>query len=59
MVLRLSKKVHFLQYSVDLSNKSKSAKAIFKNAPERSHYTLSKNSIAYYAMTYCFEDISV
>ena len=59
MVLRLSKKVHFLQYSVDLSKKSKSAKAIFKNASERSHYALSKNRIVVYAMTYCFEDTRV
>ena len=42
-VLKLSKKVHFLQFCTDLSKKFR--------------YVLSENGIAYYAMTYCFGDI--
>ena len=59
MILKLSKKVHFLQSFADLSKKPKSIKAIYIYASERSHYVLSENGIAYYAMTYCFGDISV
>ena len=59
MVLKLSKKVHFLQFCADLSKKSKSIKAIYIYASERSRYALSENGIVYYAMTYCFGDISV
>ena len=56
MVPKFSKKVHFC---VDLSKKSKSIKAIYIYASERSRYALSENGIVYYAMTYCFGDISV
>ena len=59
MVLKLSKKVHFLQFCADLSKKSKSVKAIYIYVTETSRYTLSENGIVYYAMTYCFRDISV
>ena len=59
MVLKLSKKVHFLQFCADLSKKSKSIKAIYIYASERSRYALSENGIVYYAMTYCFGDISI
>ena len=59
MVLKLSKKSHFLQFYADLSKKSTSIKAIYIYASERSHYALSANGIVYYAMTYCFGDISV
>ena len=55
----MSKKVHFLQFCADLSKKSKSVKAIYINASESPHYTLSENGVVYYAMTYCFGDISV
>ena len=51
MVLKLSVKVHFLQFCADLSKKSKSIKAIYIYASERSRYTLSENGIVYYAMT--------
>ena len=54
MVLKLSKKGHFLLYCADLSKK-----AISVYASERSRYALSENGIVYYAMTYCFGDISV
>ena len=50
---------HFLQFCADLSKKSKTTKAIYIYASERSCYALSENGIVYYAMTYCFGDISV
>ena len=59
VVLKLSKKVHFLQYCADLSKKSKSIESIYIYASERSHYALSENVIVYYALTYCFGVISV
>ena len=59
MVLKLPKKVHFLQFCTDLSKKSKSIKAIYIYAAGRSRYALSENGIIYYAMTYCFGEISV
>ena len=59
MVRKLSKKVYFLQFCAELSKKSKSVKAIYIYASERSRYALSENGIVYYAMTYCFGDISV
>ena len=51
--------MHFLQFCADLSKKSKSVKAIYIYVTETSRYTLSENGIVYYAMTYCFRDISV
>ena len=59
VVLKLSKKVHFLQYCADLSKKSKSIEAVYIYASERSRYALSENGIVYCAMTYYFGDISV
>ena len=59
VVLKLSKKVHFLQFCPELSKKSKSIKAIHIYVSERSRYALSENGIVYYAMIYCFGDISV
>ena len=59
MVLKLSKRVHFLQFCADLSKKCRSIKDIYIYASERSRYALSENGIIYYAMTYCFGDISV
>ena len=59
MVLKLSKKVHFLQFCADLSKKSKSIKAIYIYASERSRYALSEIGVVYYAMTYCFRGMSV
>ena len=50
MVQKLSKKVHFLQFCADLSKKSKSIKAIYIYASERSRYALSENGIVYYAV---------
>ena len=48
IVLKLSEKVHFMQFSADFSKKSKSIKAIYIYASESSHYTLSENGIVYY-----------
>ena len=59
MVCKLSKKVHFLQFCADLSKKSKSIKAIYIYASERSRYALSENGIVYYAVTYYFGNIRV
>ena len=59
MVFKLSKKVYFLEFCADLSKKSKFIKAIYIYASESSSYELSENGIVYYAMTYCFVDISV
>ena len=50
MVLALSKKVHFVQFCADLSNKSQSIKAIYIYASKRSCYALLENGIVYYAM---------
>ena len=41
------------------AKKSKYVKAIYKYASKRYRYVLSQNVIVYYAMTSCFEDISV
>ena len=51
MLLKLSKKVLFLQFSADLSKKFKSVQVIYINASERSRYALSENSLVYYSMT--------
>ena len=51
MVFELSKKIQFLQICADLSKKSKSIKAIYIYASERSRYALSEKGIVYYAMT--------
>ena len=59
MVFKLSKKVHFLQFCADLSKKSKSIKAIYIYASERSRYALSENGIVHCTITYYFGDISV
>ena len=56
MVLKLSKKVHFLQFCTDLT-KFNSIEAIYTYASQRSPYTLSENGIVYNAMIYCFGDI--
>ena len=47
MVLKLSKKVHFLQFCADLSQKPKSVKAIYIYGSENFHYSLSENDMVY------------
>ena len=59
MVVKLPKKVHCLQFCADLNKKSKSIKAIYIFAPERSRYAFSENGFVHYAMIYCFGDIRV
>ena len=59
MVLKLPQKVCYLQFCADLSKKCKSIEDIYIYASKRSRYALSANGIVYYAMTYCFGDISV
>ena len=43
-----------MQFCADLSKKSKSVKANYIDASERSCYVLSENGIVYCATTYCF-----
>ena len=59
MILKLSKKVHFFNFVLTSAKKSKYVKAIYIYASETSRYALSENVIVYYAITSCFEDISV
>ena len=59
MVLKLSKKVHFLQFCADLSKKSRSIKAIYIYVSGRSRYAIWENGIVYYAMAYYFRAISI
>ena len=59
MVPKLSKKVNFLQFCAELSKKCRSIKAIYTYACGRSRYALSENCVVYYAMTYCYWDISI
>ena len=59
IVLKLSEKVHFLQFCADHSQKFMSIKGIYIYASERSRYALSENGIVHYTMTYCFGNISV
>ena len=59
MVLKLSKKVNFLQFCADLSKKSKYIKAVYIYASERYCHAPSENDIVCYAMIYCFGDIKV
>ena len=51
MVLKWSKRVQFLQFCADLRKKSKSIKAIYVYASERSRFVLSENGIVYCAIS--------
>ena len=56
---KLSVKSHFLQFcAADLSKKSKSVKAIYIYASERSHYALSENAMVYRGLSHCSWDIN-
>ena len=59
MVLKLSTKVHFLQFCADLSKKSMSIKAIYIYASGRSRHTLSENGIVYYdfLLNFCWVNV--
>ena len=52
MVLKLSKKVHFLQFCADLSKKRESVEAIYIYAYESFHYTLSESDVVYSGLNY-------
>ena len=52
MILKLSKKVHCLQFPADFRKKLNCNKAIYLYAFERSRYTLSENGIVYCAMNF-------
>ena len=52
IVLKLSKKVHFMQFCADLSKRFKSLKAISIRASESSHHTLSENGMVYRGQRY-------
>ena len=58
MVLKLSKKVQFLQFCIDLSKKPKSVKTIYIYASESSRHTLSENDIVYKNLIHRLWDIS-
>ena len=51
--------MHCLQFCADLSKKSKSIKAIYIYASEKSSYALSEIDVVYYAITYCLIGMSV
>ena len=57
-VLKLSKKVHFLQFSANLSQKPKSINAIYIYGSESSHYSLSENDMVYRGLSHRSWDIS-
>ena len=58
MVLKLSKKVHFLQFCADLSQKSKSVKAIYIYGFESLYYSLSENDMVYRGLRHRSWDIT-
>ena len=53
------KKSQFFNFVLTSAKKSKYVNAIYIYASETSRYVLSENVIVYYAITSCFEDISV
>ena len=52
MVLKLSKKVHFLQFFADLSQKPKCVKVIYIYGSESFYYSLSENDMAYSGLSH-------
>ena len=58
MVLKLSKQVHFLQICTDLSQRTKSVKAIYIYGSESSYYSLSENDMVYRYLIHYSWDIS-
>ena len=52
MVLKLFKKVYFLQFCAYLSKKSKSVKIIYIYVSESSHYTHSENDLVYRGLSH-------
>ena len=58
VVLKLSKKVHLLQYYADPNKKPKSVKAIHMYASVRSHCIRTENNIVYKGLSHRSWDIS-
>ena len=52
MILKLSKKVDFLQFCADLIQKPKSDKAIYINESESFYYSLSENDMVYRGLSH-------
>ena len=59
MVRKLSEKVQFLQFSADLSKKSKLVKEIYIHASESSHYILSENGMVYRGPSHRYEILAI
>ena len=58
VMVKFSKKVHFLQFYADLSQKPKSVKAIYIYGSESSYYSLSENDMVYRGLSHRSWDIS-
>ena len=58
MVLKLCKKVHFLQLCADHSKETKFVKAIYIYASESFHYTLSENDMVYKCLSHHSRDLN-
>ena len=58
MIFELSKKVRFLQFCADLSQKPKSVKAMYIYGSESSYYSLSENDMIYKGLSHRSWDIS-
>ena len=58
MVLKLSEKVHFLQFCADISQKPKYVKAIYIYGSDNSYYSLSENDMVYRGLSNLSWDIS-
>ena len=58
IVLNLFKKVHFLQFCADLSQKPKSVKAIYIYGSENFHWSLSENNMVYRGLSHRLIKIS-
>ena len=52
VVRKLSKKVHFLKFCADLSQKPKSVKAIYIDESETYYYSLSGNDMVYRGLSH-------
>ena len=52
MVIKLSKKEHFLQFCADLSQKPKSVKAIYIYGSKSFYYSLSEYDMVYRNLNY-------
>ena len=59
MVLKLSKKLQFLQFCDDLNKISESVTAIYIYASESSHYTISENDIVIGVWTTAHEILAI